>query len=337
MPVKKMIAAAVCTMMIFLVPLGFYIGERNKNTENKEINDTAEIDSSREIKEDGAIILVLKDEGTAEMTLHDYLIGVVAAEMSASYHEEALKAQAIAARTYTYYKINVRTNHPESAGHENADVCTDYSHCQSYADEESLREKWGTEYEKYLTKVTEAVEATDGEVITYQRKVISALFHAISSGKTESAEDVWGNDYPYLQSVDSHWDLESKGYQSMVSMSADDWMQTVREAYPEAQMCEKTEEIVGEIVRSEAGGIKTAEIMEMTLTGKQIRNLFGLRSTNITFSVEGDQMVMTVLGYGHGVGMSQDGAKGMAEEGKTAEEIVRHYYTDCEVVNYSSL
>jgi len=337
MPVKKLVAAAVCTMMIFLVPLTFYIGRRDQKGEQEQETSTIVEFKKQEVIEDTIVVEVLKGEEVVDMTMHDYLIGVLAAEMPALYPEEALKAQAIAARTNTLYKMEIRTAHPESAKHENADICTDYAHCQSYADEAALHEKWGNEYDTYLARVTKAVEETGGVYVAYEGKVISALFHSISGGMTESAEDVWGSEIPYLQSVDSHWDTESKGYRSEVTLTIEELYKTVQAEYPEAERGEKNEDAVGEITRSKAGGIQKIVLMGVELTGKQFRNLLGLRSTNVTFSFEGDSVRLTVLGYGHGVGLSQDGAKGMAEEGRNAEEILLHYYSGCELMKWDKM
>ncbi|MBO4407430.1 MAG: stage II sporulation protein D, partial [Clostridia bacterium] len=274
---------------------------------------------------------VLVGDEVTEMTLSDYLIGVVSAEMPALYPKEALKAQAIAARTYVIYRKTIREERPASASHENADVCTNSAHCQAYATPEKREEKWGEHSEEYLALIRAAVEETDGEIVAYRGKPISAVFHALSSGATESAEDVWGYEIPYLQSVESPWDREHEKFETAVTLETGEFKEIFLAKYPDARFPENPEGWIESVTRSAAGGIRELTVGGVTLSGRAFRNLYGLRSAHIDFSFGSGEITMTVRGFGHGVGMSQYGARGMALEGKTAEEILAWYYSGTEI------
>ncbi len=256
-----------------------------------------------------------KDEDkVTECGIEEYLVGVVAAEMPASYETEALKAQAVAARSYILSRQG--SNDPR---HKGADICNDPAHCKGYLSPEQANAKWGESWSsEYLDKIKAAVSATAGEYISYQGEVAVACFCAVSSGKTENASDVWGTDTPYLRSVDSSEDLNYKDFISTVTVSL-------------SEFCQKTETasaIIGGAVRTEGGAVKEITIDNKTFSGTQIRSLFGLNSANFDILVEGDNVTFTVRGKGHGVGMSQYGANEMAKTGKKYTEILQHYYSN---------
>lgn len=255
--------------------------------------------------------LIKTDDGIKTLSARDYVFGVVAAEMPALYPEEALKAQAVAAYTYAYRKRQNATGDyhlTDSAG-------TD----QSYADGEAVKKKWGDHYEKYAQKVYEAVDSVLSEAVFYEGEPIFAAYHAISSGRTENAENVWGQDYPYLRSVSSVGDKLASGYLSRVTVTAAE--------FSEKLGCEGTLTLE----RYDTGYVKTLRIGEREFSGTEIRKKLSLRSACFSVEPTDGGYIFEVAGYGHGVGMSQQGARVLAEQGFSYREILLYYYADCEI------
>ncbi len=281
----------------------------------------------------GVTLTVLLDGETETMTLEDYLWGVVAAEMPAAFQQEALNAQAIAARTYTLYRLaNPSASHPE------ADICGDSTCCQAWMSVEERTAQWDSEKaDGYAEKITQAVSSTDGLALYYEGEPILAAFHAISAGSTKSALEVWGQDIPYLQAVESpEGEDVAPNYYSAVTVDKADFATTFSEAYPEADLtAEDCGDWFGEETYDEAGLPISIEIGGVQVDTSQVRTLFDLRSATFTVECEGDTITFYVTGYGHGVGMSQYGANALAKEGKTAEEILAWYYTGAEVKSMS--
>lgn len=280
--------------------------------------------------ESGSVSVFLSDEGrTEEMDINEYLKCVVAAEMPADFEAEALKAQAVAARTYLYAHIEQAQKGNISEGHNGAAVCTDYTHCQAYMSENKRRESWGDAADANWEKVSDAVESTTGEIMTYNGETISAVFHSTSSGSTEAAADVWGSDVPYLQSVASVGDEQSPKYLSEVSMSEAEFKNIAED---KVNGIDWSKGVVTDIVRSGAGGIISLKLGGVEVKGTDFRTMFDLRSTNVEITNENGSVKMSVKGYGHGVGMSQYGANYLASQGRKYEEILKTYYTDVEIV-----
>ena len=247
----------------------------------------------------------------------DYIKGVVAAEMPALFQQEALKAQAVSARTYAVRKMQ-----------ENATTEVPYNIGQAYITIDEMKQKWGNNFASYYNKISAAVDATKGEIMTYQNEPILAVFHAQSSGKTESAENVWSQSVPYLQSVESIVDENAPDFEKTVSFTYDEIIKKFTEKYNDFHL--QKENMPQQIIiksRSDAGYVQQIQIGNQTFTGKEVRELLGLRSANFTISIENDTLFFTTKGYGHGAGMSQYGAEFMAQQGKTYHEILQHYYT----------
>ena len=261
---------------------------------------------------DEAVTLrVLTQDGVKELTLREYLIGVLLAEMPADFPEEALKAQAIASRTFALRQA-------EAKKHEGADICTDPACCQGYLTDASA---------DGLKRLTEAVEATDGLVMTYADGLIDATFFSCSGGRTEDAAAVWGGDIPYLHSVDSPGEEDAPRYTETVTVSAETFSETLLGAYPETNLSGSPKGWFGACSYTEGGGIDTIFIGGTAVNGTKLRSLFSLRSTNIAFAVtEAGEIEITTCGFGHRVGLSQYGAKAMAEAGASFDEILTHYY-----------
>ena len=264
-------------------------------------------------------ITVLTDGGAVTMDMQEYLVGVVAAEMPASFQEEALKAQAVAARTYAMY-CALGQKHGE------AQVCTDYTCCQAWQSEETLRQKWGGDYDACSQKIRAAVEATAGQYLSYEGQPVFAAFHSSSAGATEDCGQVW-NPSPYLVSVSSPETAEDvPNFVSTVDCTPLDFRDTLLYAHPEADFTGEESGWIGEVRLDGSGRVASAVLGGVSMKGTELRQLFGLRSTAFCLEYTGESFRFTVTGYGHGVGMSQYGANVMAREGGTYTGILAHYY-----------
>ncbi len=260
-----------------------------------------------------------------EMPLKEYLIGVVAEEMNASYHEEAIKAQVVAAHTLLLY-IKDKNSYDLNG----ADISADSKTHQGFLTEAKQREKWKDNYDTYHEKIEKCVDAVMNYTLEYDGKHINAAFHSMSNGKTENATDVWGGNYPYLVSVSSASDKLSPAYKSEVKVSATDFKKAFKN--DDIKFTDKPEKWVQKITNTKTGMVKTIEICGKSFTGREIRSLFALRSSTFTCEYKDGDFIFTVYGYGHGVGMSQYGADYMARQGFTYDEILKHYYTGVEIV-----
>ena len=315
---KKIVAAAlILGLVLFLIPMGF----RHENT--REDPETPAV-----LPESGKAVTILIDGELQEMDLNEYLWGVVAAEMPASFQLEALKAQAVAARTYSLNKAGQAANHPE------ADLCTDHTCCQAWIAREKAQANWGENAQAYTDKITRAVAETNGEVALYEGGLISALYHSSSADTTQDAVAVWGGNVPYLTSVPSPEGEEVPNYHSTVTYTAQECRDRILSAKPEAVLEGGPENWFTNAVYSEGGSVLTIDLGGVTVTGHQARTIFDLRSASFTVECAPDSVTFQVTGYGHGVGMSQYGANAMAAEGKTYQEILKHYYTGITVESF---
>ncbi len=265
------------------------------------------------------LVYYTKEDRVASVDIEEHLVGVLAGEIPVSFSPEAIKAQAVAARSYIMYKKG-------SAAHKGgADVCTDYRHCKTWLSEGEIRELYGDKAEEATAIFKSAIEATKGEVLVYDGKVALAVFHAMSGGgATESAAEVWGGDYPYLVSVSTD-DEGFEGYETTVTFSLEEYWKIAASAgaTPEGGSPYSV------LSRSSGGGVAQCMIGGVTLTGVQVRALYGLRSANFIVKVMGAAVTFTVEGSGHGVGMSQCGAENMALSGASYTDILTHYYPGC--------
>ena len=264
-----------------------------------------------------------KDE-VEELPLEKYVLGVVASEMPADFEEEALKAQALTARTVIVKQLLSDT---EIGLLKGADI-GDTEQYQVFKNEEELREQWGLNYRKNIQKISEAVYETRGQIITYDDKPITAAYFSTSNGYTENSESYWSQAYPYLKSVASPWDVESPKFEDQVTIP-------VKEFEEKLGVTLKGDQ-VGEILeRTQGNRVARVKIGDKEFTGREIRERLNLRSTDFTWERIGDDIIITTKGFGHGIGMSQYGANGMAKEGKTYEEIIQYYYQGVEIQDLS--
>lgn len=247
------------------------------------------------------------------LPLETYVKGVVASEMPVSFHEEALKAQAIAARTYALRETD----------NGQKPIAADVS-AQVFSTEADRKKRWGKDFTRNEKKIEAAVEATAGEVVVYEEEMISAMFFSTSNGKTETAQNFSGSDIPYLQSVESPGEEDvAPSYEEKVEMPLNKWNETLGVTWNEEMFASL------QLVRNSTGRVQKIMTTGYEATGRDIREKLGLRSTDfdIAYDVTNKIVHITTLGYGHGVGMSQYGAEAFAQEGWKAKDIVKHYYT----------
>ncbi len=284
--------------------------ETNNNstpvTENNTTNNNIAKTPPIEVKE---MVKIYRSNGTvAELPFEEYIVGVVAAEMPASFPIEALKAQAVVARTYARLRLSKGL------------TLTDSVSTQVYKDNIQLQSMWGSNYEYYYSKVKEAVDTTKDIEIYYNGNYIDAVYHSTSNGYTEDASYVWGNDIPYLKSVSSPWDISATTY-----LRTEEKSNEVLFSILGLQNLEPSN--VEIINRNNSGRITEVRIGEDIYDGVTLRNILGLRSADFDLEVVDGNLIITTRGYGHGVGMSQYGAAGMAREGYSYIQILKHYYT----------
>ena len=313
---KKIIGVALI-LVVVLFALPFVV--RQAQDTGQDPQPTAQEEAA--LPDSGHTLRVKGSDGqVTEMDLNQYLWGVVAAEMPASFSQEALKAQAVAARTYALNK-GPSSNHPD------ADLCTDYACCQAWIARDKAQGNWGDKAAEYTNKITTAVAETGNQVILYQGQLIDAVFHSSSSAATQDAVEVWGNSVPYLQSVDSPEGEGVPNYESQVTLTTQEFKDAFLKAQPTASLEGDPASWVGTIERTQSGSVHAITIGGVTVSGAQARQIFSLRSASFDVSLSGDTFTFSVTGFGHGVGMSQYGADAMAEEGKGYVEILQHYYT----------
>lgn len=269
-------------------------------------------------------VMNVGSQNITEMPLRDYLIGVVAAEVNAAYHEEAIKAQVIAAHTMILY-----SKEHKNQGLNGADISNSSATHQGFLTENEQRSKWGDNHDTYREKIEKCVDEVIDFVIFYDDKPINAVFHSISNGKTENATDVWGGEYPYLISVNSVGDKLSPAYLSEVKVSTEKFKETMSKNG--AELGNELSKWVEKITNTATGMVKEITIGGKSFKGTEIRTLFGLKSSTFTLEYTDENFIFTVSGYGHGVGMSQYGADYMAQQGFTYKEILKHYYVGTEI------
>ena len=301
----------------------------NQIEENKEENANSEYIYNKY----GTIKLLHTDTNAVEeVALDTYICHVVSAEMPVDFEIEALKAQAIVARTYTIYKINNKK-------HDNADICDDSTCCQAWISKEDRLARWEGDKEAKWNKIKEAVQETQGKIITYNNEPINAFFHSNSGGKTELPVDVWGggSNMPYLQVVETSGEEGYTQYSSEVELTNEELLEKLKTVYTDIQIDFNNSEDIKILAYTSSGRVKNIKFGNHEISGTEARSLLGLRSTNFEITKEDGKIKFTVTGYGHGVGMSQTGADSMAKNGSTAEQIIQHFYVGVEIKEVNDL
>ena len=293
---------------------------KNKNNVVKENNNKVEVKKEEDIVKEEVIdnniyVNVRRNNGNIEKyELEEYIIGVVGAEMPASFNKEALKAQSVVARTYALKSIK-----------NNKQLTTDNS-TQNFKDNNELKKMWGSSYNTYYNKIKSAVLETKGLYLSYNNDYVDAVYHSTSNGNTEDAVYVWGNSVPYLKSVSSEYDNTNKNYNSTLTLTYNEISNKLKNSIDSNTK-------FNIISRTSGNEVKEIEINGTTYSGVEFRKLLNLRSADFSIENNGANVVISTNGYGHGVGMSQYGANGMANNGSSYTDILLHYYTGVSIKN----
>lgn len=312
------IISLILIFFMLLLPLLSLKGEESTGKEENAVITFGGLeDESAQVS-----VLMSDTQKIEKMDINDYIFGVVAAEMPALYEKEALKAQAVAAYTYTLNRAQQNSDKPY-------DITDSPATDQCYISKEKAQEKWGENAAEYEEKIKGAISEVEGEYIAYNKKPILALYHAISGGKTESCKAVFGQDLPYLTVCDSIGDLTAKGYLQTVEFTAAELKEKLAN---KVSLSSDEGEWIGEIKHRDNGYTESIKICGKSLTGTELRAALSLRSANFDAEYKNGKFVFTTRGYGHGVGMSQAGAQHLAKQGGTYKEILLWYYKDCEIV-----
>ena len=334
---KVFIYFFVFLLVFFLLPA--FLTKKNveaKVSSNDVSNENAEKKAEIEnydYKNYGNIKLLHTKTGEVEeVPIDTYLVNVVSAEMPADFEIEALKAQAVVARTYTIYKI-------QNKKHDNADICDDSACCQAWVSKEERFARWEESVrESNWQKIEQAVNDTKGKIITYEGKLINAFFHSNSGGKTEIPVNVWGGTgYPYLQVVETSGEDNYTQYNSEVVLSNEELLEKLKVNYSDISIDFNNNDDLKILEYTDSGRVKTVKFGNHNLSGTETRSLLGLRSTNFEIIKENGNIKFSVKGYGHGVGMSQTGANTLAKEGKSYEDIINHFYIGVVIQDVNNL
>lgn len=322
------VLTSVLFVMVLMVPtlLVMPFVDKESGQLAEELQSKQEVQSQVEVAESPIDVAVYrhKQEMIENIPLEDYIVGVVASEMPADFELEALKAQALAARTYILRQLMA----DEKLGTPNGADVTDTEQHQVYKSPEELKAIWAADdFDWKMEKIKQAVTETAGSVLTYNNAPIDASYFSTSNGYTENSEEYWPNEIPYLRSVASPWDVDSEKYLSQVTL-------TVQEFQSMLGVTLGNDGAVGKIIARTTGNrVSTVDINGKQLTGREVRDTLKLRSSDFTWERKGDNIIITTKGFGHGVGMSQYGANGMALEGKSYTQIISHYYKDVQIAS----
>lgn len=266
------------------------------------------------------------EQRSCQMALETYVLHATAAEMPANYAPEALKCQAVAARTRAAAQCRLLSG-SGCKRHPDCDICTDSTCCQGYLDDDALRERWGGSYPQLFARVSQAVQQTRGLILCFEGMPIEMLYHASSGGRTEDSAAVFSTQLPYLVSVDSPGEEGYRGYTADTTFSCDDAAALLLSAFPNCGITADTLPSALRLQTSTASGrVATLLVGNQVVSGSDFRRVLGLRSTYITWESHGDTLTFHTTGYGHGVGLSQAGAQAMAADGAGFRDILLHYY-----------
>lgn len=310
---KIYLVSAIILMLILIVfPLSLAVAQKDSNNPGSAV-----ITEKTEDEEKNTVNVLRVSSGKVESTsIQDYIIGAVACEMPASFNEEALKAQAVACYTYLQWILKNSDNPSD----EYSDISDSSATHQGYLNKDEMKEKWGDKFDFYYNKIKNAVESVEGEYLCYNGNPILSVFHALSSGMTNSSEDVWGDAIPYLVSVSAPGDKLSGDIDSTVNYKKDEF----------EELCRKegiTSFTIGEIVISDSGYVKSITVGDKKMNGTEICRIFSLKSPVFEIEEIDDEIIFHVKGKGHGIGMSQYSADFMARQGSDYKEILQHFYT----------
>ncbi len=329
---KNILIITLFISIIIILPIFSLKKESNKKDitkieNNLSIKDIPSIKNLKKIK-----VLDHNTDTVFDIKIKDYIAGVVRGEIPANFEEEAIKAQSVAAYTYLISSIDTSLKSPSSKL-KGAIISTNPSSHQSFVSEDEAKDLYKDNFKKYNQKILKAVDETLGQLMTYQDKPIIAAYHSNSSGITESAKNIWGNDVPYLQPVDSPLDLEVSINKSSRSFSVEDVRSILKKSSPDIKLPEDKNLWFSNENISPSGYTIDIKVGDKNMTGSKIRSIFSLKSSSFSIIPEGESFKFETKGFGHGVGMSQYGANQMAKQGSSYTEILNHYYSNISIIN----
>lgn len=302
----------------------------SSQSQSEETTETTVRESKTTNKYQTLKVLDITTGQVEEISAFDYVVGAVCAEMPATFEPEALKAQAVAAYTYAVRQAKKAEIAPDSEL-GGAYFSNDSSKYQAYFTENQAEQYYGKNFDEYYEKIKSAVSEVEGEYMVYENEPIIAAFHSVSSGKTESAENVWGNKIPYLISVESEYDTKSPNFYETSEFTDKQMKELLEAAFKDIKLPDKPEDFFKEEKISDSGTVLSIKVGDKKLTGQELRSALSLRSAAFEIKYDDNSFKVTVKGCGHGVGMSQYGANEMAKTGDDYKEILTHYYTGVEI------
>lgn len=329
---KKMIETlsfiGIVLVCIFAIPISFGFLSASDEIEKNNVKEEKGKKLEEVVDLKNVEVYISSEDKVKKLSLEEYVVSVVASEMPANFHEEALKAQSVLARTYVINKMITGCSNTDKG-----DIC-DTTHCQVYSDINERVKAWGEDGKKNLKKIKEAVEETEGEILSYEERIIKyPQYFSTSSGKTEDAISVFSEDVPYLKSVKSPGEELSPKYESQIKMSFEDFEEKLKVSISDLKLNGKISEEVEILSRNNGGTVKLIKLGDKNIKGTEFRKIFGLNSANFDLKFSDNEVIINCFGYGHGVGMSQWGANVMAKEGYKYEEILKHYFINTEVMD----
>ncbi|HBN10901.1 MAG TPA: stage II sporulation protein D [Ruminococcus sp.] len=321
---------AVFALLMTAIPAISFRSSAGSDSSEISQQTTVVTDTAADEKSDIFLVLDINSGQILEITEKDYVIGAVCAEMPASFNIEALKAQAVAAHTYA---VRQRENElknptPELCG---AYISDDSSKYQAFLSEEQAKQYFGDNFNEYYSKISEAVDSVSDEILVYNDEPIVAAFHSVSSGKTESAENIFGSPADYLVSVESIEDINAPEYLKEYTFTSDEISARLKETYPDIQLSDDKDSWLSVKKRTASDTVISLDAGNINMSGWEFRNIFSLRSAAFDIVYENGIFTISTKGCGHGVGMSQYGAEAMAKQGASYDEILKHYYKGAEI------
>ena len=330
-----LILILILCLLMFIIPF-FAVTDNNSITYSNPTDDnSSDNNDNKPIKVPDYFIVLNKDTTkTQKLNEKEYLYGAIACEMPPTFNKEAIKAQAVAAYTYSYRQRIQQLDKPLE-DLNGAHFSIEPSKNLGYITKDQMKSRWNDKFNEYYKIIKDCVDEVYGNIITYDGEPIVAVYHSISAGETETAFNYWGNDVSYLKSAGSFDDENAPDYQTNLTISKDELISKATKTYPDINFPD--DEIINDIIKTDVGTVTSINIGDKTITGIEFRNFLSLRSANFNITAENDDIIISVIGYGHGVGMSQYGAHFMAEKGSKWQDILKHYYTDVNISNLSEI
>ena len=326
----KGIFVLVLGMLLVLLPLLVFLGQEDAASPSHEHSGVPP-----KLQEDQVVIY---DEGSGQtltLPLKEYLRGALCTEMPHTFSLEALKAQVVCIHSYLLYCQNMN-DESENPANDLVDLMVNSQNWEGYVSEEQARARLGDSFDTAWGLLTQAVEEAGDLVLTYQGEPALTVYCSMSNGRTEESQNLWQQALPYLTSVESPGDLLAEGYESSVSFSQQEVQQILKSAVADANLGEDPQGWIQVTERSPAGYVTKVQVGEKEVSGAQIRSAFGLRSSSFLLEWKEDRLEFQVLGYGHGIGLSQYGAQYMAQQGSSFQEILAHYFQGTTLESYPS-